>query len=136
MSAMEKVAWTELLVSVLAIVVVTLLYPWLGNKASAGFGLLGLLGFSVWFVRKRRQKVIIDERDKAIERRATELGVHVAWLVLFLSLIGLVFWSSSYNESVIETSILNWLIWIQFAICYGIKGLVGVLMYRRQRHDS
>ena len=136
MSAMEKVAWTELLVSVLAIVVVTLLFPWLGNAATGGFGLLGLLGCSVWFVRKRRQKVIVDERDIAIQRRATELGVHVAWLLLFLSLAGLVFWSSSYNNHVVQTSILNWLIWIQLAICYGVKGLAGVLMYRKQRHDS
>jgi cytochrome bd-type quinol oxidase subunit 2 len=130
---MEKVAWTEFLVSVAAIVVVSVLFPWLGSKAHAGFGLLGLLACSAWFVRRRGQTVVIDERDRAIERRATQLGVHAAWMALFVALIVLVLWSSYFNEKVVATRLLTWLIWIQFAICYGVKGLVAVLAYRRQR---
>ena len=78
MTAMEKVAWTELLVSVAAVVVASVLFPWLGGKAHVGFGLLGLVVCSVWFVRRRGQRVVIDERDRAIEQRATQLGVQAA----------------------------------------------------------
>ena len=133
MTAMEKVAWTELLVSVAAVVVASVLFPWLGGKAHVGFGLLGLVVCSVWFVRRRGQRVVIDERDRAIEQRATQLGVQAAWMALFLALIALVLWSSYFNDKVVATRLLTWLIWIQFAICYGVKGLVGILAYRRQR---
>ena len=42
MNALEKVAWTELLVSVTTLVVVTALYPWFGDGATGAFGLLGV----------------------------------------------------------------------------------------------
>jgi hypothetical protein len=76
------------------------------------------------------------ERDRAIDQRAIRLGVGAAWMGLFLALIVLVFWSSIYNDRVVPTSFLTWLIWIQFAVCYGVKGLVGVLAYRRQNHAA
>jgi hypothetical protein len=134
MNAMEKVAWTELIVSVAAVVVAAALIPWLGNGATSAFGLLGLLVCSLWFLRKRGPGVIVDERDREIERQATKFGVEAAWTATFLALIALVFWSSTYNESVVATRALTWLIWSQFAICYGVKGLVGVMSYRRQRY--
>lgn len=136
MNALEKVAWTELLVSAIAITLVTILYPWLGNKAQAGFGVLGLLGCTFWFVRHRKQKLLIDERDRAIERRATELGIGIAWQVMFLSLICIVIWAGYYNDKIIPTNLLSWIIWIQFSICYGVKGFTAVLMYRKQNHAS
>ena len=107
MNAMEKVAWTEFLVSVAAVVVVSGLFPWLGNAAHGGFGLLGFLGCSVWFVRRRGQTVVIDERDRAIEQRATQLGVHAAWMTTFVTLIFLVLWSSYSNDKVVPTHLLT-----------------------------
>ena len=136
MSALEKVAWTELIVSVGAVVVVVALIPALGSNAHAAFGLLGFLVCGLWFVRRRGQAVIIDERDREIEREATRHGVEYAWGALFVSLIALVFWSSMYNEGVVPTIVVTWLVWIQFAICYGVKGLVAVLMYRRQHRAA
>lgn len=136
MNAMEKVAWTELIVSAAAVLAAAALIPWLGNTASGAFGLLGLLVCSLWFVRKRGSGVVVDERDREIERQATKFGVEAAWMATFLALIVLVFWSSIYNENVIATRVLTWLIWIQFAICYGVKGFIGVISYRRQRHAA
>jgi hypothetical protein len=136
MNAMEKVAWTELIVSAAAVLAAGALIPWLGDGASSAFGLLGLLVCSLWFLRKRGPGVVVDERDREIERQATKFGVEAAWMATFLALIVLVFWSSIYNESVVATRALTWLIWIQFAICYGAKGIVGVIGYRRQRHAA
>lgn len=136
MNAMEKVAWTELLVSVGATVVVLALLPWLGNAALGAFGLLGFLVAGMWFLKQRGQSVIVDERDREIERTATRVGISTAWMALFLALIGLVFWSSQYNDRIVPTHVLTWLVWIQFALCYGIKGYVGICQYRKQGRDT
>ena len=130
---MEKIAWTEFLVSSAAITLVLILLPFIGDRAACGFGLLGLVGFSVWFVRGRKQKPIIDERDREIERNATMRGVVAAWMFLMLALIVLVLWpASSERSGFVAKGTLNWLIWIQFAIYLGVKGLVAVISYRRQ----
>ena len=136
MSAMEKVAWTELIVSGAAVVAVTALYPLLGSAASGAFGLLGLIVCGAWFLRRRGRRVVVDERDREIDLRAKHLGFGTAWMALFLALIAIVFWSNLYNDRIVATDLLTWLIWIQFAICYGVKGLVGVLAYRRQRRAA
>ena len=136
MNAMEKVAWTELVVSAAAMVTAVALVPWLGNRASSAFALLVLLVCSVWFVRKRGPGVVADERDHVIERRATKLGVEAAWMTMFLTLIVLGMWAHFYNEGVVEARYLTWLTWIQFAICYGVKGLIGVMSYRSQRRAA
>lgn len=136
MTAMERVAWTELLVSVVTVATVTVLYPWLGDGATGAFALLVFVACGMWFLRGRKKKVVVDERDREIERRATRIGVEAAWMVLFLSLIVLVMWSSYFNEKIVATKLLTWLVWIQFAVCYGVKGLVGVLSYRRQRRAT
>jgi hypothetical protein len=130
---MEKVAWTELLVSAAALATAAALIPWLGNAASGAFALLGLLVCGIWFLRRRGPGVVVDERDREIERRATTIGVEAAWMTTFLALIVLGMGAQFYNEGVVATRYLTWLTWIQFAICYGVKGLVGVMSYRSQR---
>ena len=132
MSAMEKVAWFELLVSLTALVAVTALYPWLGNGATGAFGLLGLLGGCYWFLRQRGSAVVVDERDRDIDRRAIHAGVTTAWPVLFMALIVIVLGADRWGLKNVPLGILTWLVWIQFAICYAVKGLVGVISYRRQ----
>lgn len=136
MNAMEKVAWTELLVSLATVTVVTALYPWLGSGATGAFGLLGLVVCSVWFVKGNRQAVVIDERDRQIERQATRRGIEAAWMALFLALIAIVLWSSYHDTKAVATGLLTWLVWIQFAICYGVKGFIGVVSYRRQNRAA
>ncbi|MEX2316498.1 MAG: hypothetical protein WD669_05050 [Pirellulales bacterium] len=136
MNAMEKVAWTELVVSAAAMATAAGLIPWLGNRASGAFGLLGLLVCSIWFLRRRGPGVVVDERDREIERRAIKVGVEAAWMTLFLSLIAFGMWAQFYNEGIVPVRFLTWLVWVQFAICYGLKGLVGVMSYRRQRRAA
>ncbi|QEG37783.1 DUF2178 domain-containing protein [Bythopirellula goksoeyrii] len=136
MNAMEKVAWTELSVSLVALVLVAFLYPWLGDGATGAFGLMGLLGFSVLFLRQRGKEVVVDERDRDIEQRATRIGVNVAWMTLFMSLAAIVMWSSFTDRDSVSLGVLNWLIWIQFALCFAIKGFVSVKSYRDQQHAA
>ena len=133
MAAMEKVAWTELLVSTTAIIFVLILLPFLGHGASSAFALLGAVLCSFWFIRRRKKGTIVDERDLEIEKRATQRGVEAAWIFLILALIVVVLWprNNEHNGFVTKT-VLNWLIWIQFAIYVWVRGWVGVISYRRQ----
>jgi uncharacterized membrane protein len=133
MNAMEKAAWMELVVSVGAVALAAALFPWLHDGAAACFSLLGLLGLSYFFVRPRRNQVVVDERDWEIDRRALRIGVSVAWMTLFSALIVATMWANYSRTHAVSTRVLNWLIWAQFAICYGTKGLVAVILYRRQQ---
>jgi hypothetical protein len=133
MSALEKAAWMELVVSVTAVALVTALVPWLHERAVNGFGLLGLIVLSYFFVRPRRNRIVVDERDREIEKRATRIGAGVAWMTLFSALITATMWASYSGAHAVSTRFLNWLIWAQFALCYGTKGLVAVILYRRQQ---
>lgn len=130
MNAMQKVAWWEFAVSIVTIAFVSLLYPVLGNGATGAFGLFGFLALSRLFLRKRNEESIIDERDRNIEQKAIKWGISAAWQFTFLALMGIVLWNNSLGRQSVSLTFLNWLIWLQFAVCYCVKGLVGILSYR------
>ena len=129
MNAVENVAWTELTVSVVAVVVVLALYPWMGNAALGGFGMLGLLGITPLFLRKRGSRVIRDERDVKIEMRSSWIGFGTGWVVMMISLAAVTMWHVDQRRDV-PTGLLNALIWTQFALCYAIKGATTLIQYR------
>ncbi|QDV76870.1 DUF2178 domain-containing protein [Botrimarina mediterranea] len=131
MTATEKSAWTELIVVAIATIGVGCLLPWLGNRATGMFGFLGFLPLSMLWLRRRGGEVVVDERDQRIQQVASHLGMSAAWMVTFLVLIGFVFWSSQFNEGVVPTIWLTWLVWIQFAVCYGAHAIVYIVAYRR-----
>jgi uncharacterized membrane protein len=136
MNAMQKVAWTELIVSVAAVVVVSLLFPFIGSRATGAFAILGLVALGALFLRRRGDRVVVDERDRQIERRATSIAVNTTWLSLVAALAVANLWSNYVEIHAVSSGFLNWLIWIQFAVCYGIKGLAGVVLYQRQEHAA
>ncbi len=135
MNAVEKVAWTELIVSVLATIVVLGLYPWMGNAALGGFGVLGLLGITPLFLRKRGNQVVRDERDVEIEKRSSWFGFGTAWVVMMISLAAVTMWHSHLQRDV-PTGLLSVLIWTQFALCYAIKGVTALVQYRGTNHAA
>lgn len=136
MNAMEKVAWTEFLVSAAAVITATLMFPWLGSKATGFFSLLALLPLSYFFVRQRGNQILIDERDREIDRTARLAGIGTAWMAIFMTLIAVTIWSTYSQVDAVSTVFLSWLIWVQAAVCYGTKGLIAVVLYRRQQHAA
>jgi hypothetical protein len=136
MNAMEKVAWTELVVALVAVFIVTSLTPWLGSAATAGFALMALIAFSSLFLRRRGTQIVVDERDREIAGKAKYASVTTAWMTLVSVLIAATMWSIQNGEHAISTVLVHWLIWIQLAIVYGTHGLVSVVLYRRQRHAA
>ena len=131
MSALEKSAWSELVVVLLAVVAVAVCLPWMGFQASNWFGLLGLLPIGMYFLRKRGERIVVDERDREIERRSLSFGVKVAWMGTFLALITIVMWYGG-EDATVPTRYLTWIIWVQFAVCYGLKAVATIFAYRGQ----
>lgn len=129
MNAVEKVAWTELIVSVFATIVVLSLYPWLGQAATGGFGLLGFLGITPLFLRQRGNKVVRDERDVEIEKLSSWFGFGTAWVLMMISLAVITMWHVHLRRDV-SPGLLNVLIWAEFALCYAIKGATTLIQYR------
>ena len=132
MNAMEKVAWTNLLVSLAAVGIATALSPWLGGAATRFFALLALIPLGVIFLRQRGARVVVDERDREIDRRAGIIAVGATWMLLVTTLAVATVWSNYTKDHAISTVFLNWLIWIQFATYFGMRGLAAVVLYRRQ----
>lgn len=132
MSASEKAAWMQLIVCVAAIAVVTLLLPWLGHRATAGFALLALVTLSAVFYRRRGNRIVVDERDLEIDRRATSMAVGTTWTGLIAVLAAAGMWSNYSGIHSVSSVFLNWLIWVQFVACFGIKALASLVLYRSQ----
>src|SRR5581483_7017364 len=84
MSALQKYAWFNLIVIVLALVAMLSLLPFLGKGALGGSGILGLLGFGALFFRKKPGQVLTDERDQFIHRRSFVLAYSIFWVVFVL----------------------------------------------------
>ncbi|MBX3413462.1 MAG: hypothetical protein KF708_12300 [Pirellulales bacterium] len=136
MSVSEKAAWMQLIVCLAAIAVVTLLLPWLGHRATAGFALLALVTLSAVFYRRRGNRIVVDERDMEIERRATSVAVGTTWVGLITVLASAGMWSNYSGVHSVSTVLLNWLIWLQFVACFGIKAIASIVLYRSQQHAA
>ena len=50
-------------------------------------------------------------------------------------LVIVVWWGVTQTESV-SVEFLTVLVWLDSAIVYGMQGLAGVILYRRQRHAA
>jgi hypothetical protein len=87
MSALQKYAYFNLAVIALTVAAVLALVPFLGQRALGGCGFLGLLGFSVLFLRPKSGQVSLDERDNLIQRRSTILAYAVFWVAFVLAAV-------------------------------------------------
>jgi hypothetical protein len=89
-NATQKYAWFNLAVIALTLFMVLSLFPFMGQAAFGGFGVLGLLGFGVFFFRRRPGQVLADERDGLILSRSVIIAYSVFWLAFVAAATGLV----------------------------------------------
>lgn len=77
MSAVQRNAWFNLVVVLVAVALVVGLRVLMGwPRAIAGFGTLGLLGFGPLFYRRRGAEVVADERDASIQAPIARPRLH------------------------------------------------------------
>ncbi|MEO1498544.1 MAG: hypothetical protein AAFV43_15475 [Planctomycetota bacterium] len=136
MSALQCVAWLEVLVSVGATALAIAALPLLGDAALAAFGLMGLLGFSFVLLKSRGESIVVDERDRAIDRRAIRWGAGAGWVVLLLGCVAIVVRASLVGQETASLRALTWLVATQPAIVYTVKGLTALASYRADHHAT
>lgn len=132
MSQQEKAAWYQLAVVSLALAVYLALLPLAGPQPATGaFGILGFLGFTpmLFLRRKGEPRILWDERDKAIQAKATAAGMGTCWVLFFLT-YPLLFFVFRGRECV-PIEIVMWSPWIGIAIFFGVQSMSTLVQYRR-----
>ncbi len=135
MSAVQRNAWFNLVVVLVAVALVVGLRVLMGwPRAIAGFGTLGLLGFGPLFYRRRGAEVVADERDASIQRRSLVLGYTLFWLAFVAACVSL---PMVYGE---KGCVPVWLVmssvWWGLAIVYGVAAAATLVQYGREGGDA
>jgi hypothetical protein len=129
MNAAQKEAWFHLTVVVVASAVVAALTPFWGFRALSGWGLLGLIGFSPLFYRKKPGQVVADERDASIRRRSAAIGFGAIWCLFVAEGVAA---SLIYGENgFVPVRVVEVSLWGAFALLYGLMSAATLIQYRR-----
>jgi len=126
MTRYRKYSRFQLLVSLSALVAasVLLLIPATRTAYLAGFGILGLLGVGE-ILFNRKGSPLEDERDEAIQRKATTAGFTMLWLGLVgWSLLALFVFSSNGTVPIGVVKPLVPLVWCLMTLTQATWALV------------
>ncbi len=95
MNRAQKIAWfnlivvlTALILSGIAIAVLTFVVGQPLHKASAGFGfigIIGLCGLTPVLFRKEKEQIEFDERDHSIHRKSSLAAYSIFWFLFVLA---------------------------------------------------
>ncbi len=140
MSVQEKQAWF-----ILAVLGVTgLVYGSLG--LAVGFhtwtsGTLGLLGFVgvaplIGLRDRRRGKIIYDERDLLIQRRAGNAALGILWLAFVAGMMAPFFLKGPEATITVPVAGLALVVCGAAVLFYTVQSLAIVIQYRTGRHDE
>ena len=140
MSVQEKQAWF-----ILAVLAVTgLVYGLLG--LAMGFhtgtlGTLGLLGFVgvaplIGLRDRRRGKVVYDERDLLIQRRAGNAAFGVLWLAFVAGMMAPFFLKGPEATITVPVAGLTLVVCGAVVLFYTVHSLAIVIQYRTGRHGE
>jgi hypothetical protein len=128
MTAAQKAAWLNLIVIASATIVVVALYPAFGSKAFAGLSLLALCALNVLFHWGRGRRVVSDERDEHINRRAVVWAYGVLWLAFVsAALLAPLVFGQAVPVRVIQNSV-----WVAFMILIGVQSIAVLVQYGRE----
>jgi hypothetical protein len=124
----QKQAWFTLAVIGVTVVVVVALVPFLGRGALGGFGILGLCGLGPLFYRRKEGRVLTDERDAMIQRRAVVIAYTVFWLVFVAAGVLVPF---AYPESV-PSWLVGVSVWGAFMLFMTVLSVATLVQYGRE----
>ena len=135
MNPFQKIAWYNLAVIALAVAACLVLYTLTGHPQAsmAGFGLLGLLGFSALFLGRQKGTVLYDERDREIERKAFMTGFFVFWLSFVAACMLIPF---SYNHQPVPSYLFFGLCMGGLMVFLGARSVAVLVLYRRDSQES
>jgi hypothetical protein len=133
MSLAQRVAWLNLIVAGLAVLVYFALLPILGPwRAMGAFGLLGFSGVAaLLYLREMWSgRVVVDERDQLISMKAIVVAKQLLWVSLVVAfLVGLL----AYGEhGAISIQVLSMVLWWGFCGFLLVQSIVVLALYARQ----
>ena len=137
MNRMQKIAWFNLIVvslalglSVAAFAIFHFVLGLPANRAAAGFGFIGIMGFlglTPVLFRKDKDKVQADERDLAILRKATVIAYSVFW-VLFVA-AAMIPWFIIGPSGTITINYLPWMVFGGMCVVMLLQSIVTLNEY-------
>lgn len=146
MNRVQKISWSLVITMslglILGLIVTVILYPKFGMpKALCGFGLIffigGLGGLSVFFFKKDKGKVTLDERDKLIEKNASLAGLGAVFLyVILLSILPLIILGPDKTIQIPSTWSPALLIGAGFCLAYAQSIAILIQYGRRNKGEK
>jgi hypothetical protein len=134
MSPTQKLAWYDLAVTALTLVVVFSLLPFLGYRAIQGLWGFGLLGLGPYFFRKELEHVRTDERDRLIRHRATTLAYAVFGMVSFPAVLMA---SLIYGlTALVPMWVLFLCVWWGLGFVFALRAIAILVQYARGPRDA
>jgi len=137
MNRHQKMAWFNLIVvslalglSVTAFGIGYFIFGVPADKAAAGFGFIGIMGFAgltPFLFRKDKSKVRFDERDLAINRKAAIAAYSIFW-VLFVA-AAMVPWFITGPEGMITVNYLPWMVFGGMFVVMLVQAIVTLEEY-------
>jgi hypothetical protein len=114
-----------------------LLIPVLGLfRATGAFGILGLWGLTPLFAWRRRgsREVYWDERDRAINSKATVIGYTVFWGFFVLSSMVPCLMYGEQGSMPVE--VLPIIVWLSASVLLLVWSVATIIQYRRGRQNA
>ncbi|MBN2288818.1 MAG: hypothetical protein JXQ83_05750 [Candidatus Glassbacteria bacterium] len=135
MNTSQKIAWFTLAVITLALAAYLILLKLTGHPeaSTAGFALLGLLGCSPLFLGRRKGVVLLDERDREIERKAGQAGFFVFWLYFVAFCVLVPF---HYGRRDVPSFLLTLLCLAGVMVLLAARSVAVLVLYRRDSDKS
>ena len=137
MARYEKHAWLNLAVIAVTLMSFGSLFAMFGLRpASAAFGLLGIWGLGpiLFFIKRRPNEVITDERDEVIKKTASQQAFAVFWLFFVASCM--IIWMVNFESGFVSVDAFPLLVvagWMMFVLIHGASTLV---QYRTRTQDA
>ena len=140
MNRQQKTAWFTLIVvslalglSVFAFSIGYFIFGLPAIRAVAGFGFIGIMGFSglspVLF-RKDKNKVQFDERDTAIQRKSNVVAYSVFWAAAMIP------WFIIGPYGTITTNYLPWMVFGGMVVVMLLQSIVTLNEYGWRSKDN
>ena len=129
MNAEQKRAWLGVITAIVCVAGYLCLLPFLGPMAAiSAFGLYGINGFAVFIGRKER----VDERDRAIARRATLGGAMASYTAFILGCMGTWFIAFRWlGKEQVSVHLLPIITFAGVIILYFVRSAVVLWLYHR-----
>jgi uncharacterized membrane protein len=130
MTVTQRVHVFNLVVIALALTAFLAAVPRFGFSRAGGLlGFMGFLGFGLVFYWGGKNKVVTDERDRAIGERAARIGFAIFWVLFVLGCVGT--WWILGDNATIPVRLLPVIMYLAWAIWQGAMSTAVLIQYRQ-----